>query len=180
MYILNLQDAVILLGIDKVSKDIKYMSILTYNLWYDKYYQYNLDKFPNWTYLYKLFMSIANNTNTSTYYNCYVCIDNMNIIGFISLNYNDFDIFANDMDNIYSLWLTDLFVWPEYRNQGVSTLLINHVINIAENINTELYLACEDTLLNYYKKYAFTIIDTSNMNYNIRNENWNFMMKCSR
>jgi hypothetical protein len=34
MYILNLQDAVILLGLDKVSKDIKYMSILTYNLWY--------------------------------------------------------------------------------------------------------------------------------------------------
>ena len=65
MYILNLQDAVILLGIDKVSKDIKYMSILTYNLWYDKYYKYNLDKFPNWTYLYNLFMSIANNKNTS-------------------------------------------------------------------------------------------------------------------
>jgi GNAT superfamily N-acetyltransferase len=138
MYILNLQDALILLGMDKFTKDIKYMSILTYNLWYDKYYKYNLDKFPNWTYLYNLFMSIANNKNTSTYYNCYVCIDNMNIIGFISLNYNDFDIFVNDMDNKYSLWLTDLFVWPEYRNQGVSTLLINHVINIAENINTEL------------------------------------------
>jgi GNAT superfamily N-acetyltransferase len=84
------------------------------------------------------------------------------------------------MDNMYSLWLTDLFVWPEYRNKGVSTLLINHVINISENINTELYLACEDTLLNYYKKYGFTIIDTSNIKYNIQNENWNFMMKCSR
>jgi GNAT superfamily N-acetyltransferase len=157
------------------------MSILTYNLWYDKYYKYNLDKYPSWTNLYKLFMSIANNTHNNdidnTYYNCYVYIDNNNIVGFISLNYNDFDIFESDIDNINSLWLTDLFVWPNYRNRGISTLLINHVINIAEDKNIDLYLACEDALIHYYNKYGFCIIDTNNSKYNIKNTNWNFMMK---
>lgn len=178
MNIVNLQDALVLLDIHKFSNDIKYMSKVTYKLWYDKYYKYNLDKYPDWTYLYNVFMSIANNANTTTtYYNCYVCVHNNNIIGFISLNYNDFNIFTDDSYNIFSLWLTDLFVWPEYRNQKISTLLINHVINICNHINTDIYLACEDNLINYYNKYGFSIIDTSNIKYNIKNTNWNFMMK---
>jgi ribosomal protein S18 acetylase RimI-like enzyme len=177
MKILDLHNALILLGMNKFLTDIKYMSEVTYNLWYDKYYKYNLDKYPDWTCLYNLFMSIANHTNDSSYYNCYVYIQNDNIVGFISLNYNDFNIFVEDLDNINSLWLTDLFVWPEYRNKGISSRLIDHVINIAVKLDTKLYLACDNSLINYYKKYGFSIIDINDSKYNILNQNWNFMTK---
>jgi hypothetical protein len=97
-------------------------------------------------------MSIAKDTNESTYYNCYVAIRDEHIIGFISLNYNDFDIFVNDQMNKKTLWLTDLYVWEYWRGKGISSILIKHVKNI-DNIKTNLFLACEDALIEYYKKH---------------------------
>ncbi len=179
MIVLNLQEALNILGEDKFSNDIKYMAEFTYNLWFNKYYSHFLDKFPTWIDLYNLFMSIAKNLklDNNTYYNCYVAINNNNIVGFIGLNYNDFDIFIDDNKNNTTLWLSDLFVWPEYRGQNISSMLINHVKNIANNKNTELYLACEDYLIKYYNKFGFNKIN-KNINKDIYNNKyleWNFM-----
>lgn len=177
MIVLTLQEALKVLGETILSEDIKYMSEVTYKLWYEKYYKHNLDKFPTWKYLYDLFMSIAKDTNDSTYYNCYVAIRDEHIIGFISLNYNDFDIFVNDQMNKKTLWLTDLYVWEYWRGKGISSILIEHVKNIG-NIKTNLFLACEDALVEYYKKHGFNNINKEDNIYNIKNNKynkWNFM-----
>jgi GNAT superfamily N-acetyltransferase len=178
MIVLSLQEALNALGETRLIEDLKYMSEVTYKLWYEKYYRHNLDKFPTWNNLYHLFMNIAKETNESTYYNCYVSIRDNHIIGFISLNYNDFDIFVNDQMNKNTLWLTDLYVWKDFRGKGISSILIEHVKNIANNKKIDLYLACEDSLVEYYAKYEFKKVDNYNKIYNIKNNKynkWNFM-----
>ncbi len=123
-------------------------------------------------------MSIAKDKNDSTYYNGYVALRDEHIIGFISLNYNDFDIFLNEEDNKNTLWLTDLFVWKDWRGKGISSTLIEHVKKIGINKKTRLYLACEDSLVEYYKKYGFNTINKEDKIYNIKNNKynkWNFM-----
>jgi GNAT superfamily N-acetyltransferase len=175
MLIFTLQEALQLIGENNLSEDLKYMSKVTYELWYEKYYRYNLDKFPTWNKLYDLFMNIVKDTNDSTYYNCYVALRDEHIIGFISLNYNDFDIFLNEEDNKKTLWLTDLYVWKDWRGKGISSILIDHVKKIANNKKIDLYLACEDSLVEYYKKYGFNKVNKEDKIYNIKNNNWNFM-----
>ncbi len=178
MIILTLQEALNSLGEIRLREDLEYMSEVTYKLWYEKYYRHNLDKFPKWNNLFNLFMSIAKDTNESTYYNCYVALRDEHIIGFISLNYNDFDIFLNEEDNKKTLWLTDLYVWKDWRGKRISSTLIEHVKKIAQNKNINLYLACEDSLVEYYKKYGFNKVNKENKIYNIKNNkynNWNFM-----
>jgi GNAT superfamily N-acetyltransferase len=178
MIVLTLQEALKVLGETRLIEDLKYMSVVTYKLWYEKYYRHNLDKFPTWNNLYDLFMNIAKETNESTYYNCYVSIRDEHIIGFISLNYNDFDIFVNDQMNKNTLWLTDLYVWKDLRGKGISTTMIEYVIKIAQNKKTNLYLACEDALVEYYKKHGFNNINKEDNIYNIKNNKynkWNFM-----
>lgn len=178
MIVLTLQEALKGLGEIRLSEDLKYMSEVTYKLWYDKYYKHNLDKFPTYNDLFNLFMSIAKDTNDSTYFNCYVAIRDEHVIGFISLNYNDFDIFVNDQMNKKTLWLTDLYVWKDWRGKRISTTLIEHVIKIANNKKINLYLACEDSLVEYYKKHRFNKVDKDNKIYNIINNKynkWNFM-----
>ena len=178
MIVLTLQEALNTLGEIRLIEDLKYMSEVTYKLWYEKYYKYNLDKFPTYIDLFNLFMSIAKDTNNSTYYDCYVAIRDDHLIGFISLNYNDFDIFINEQTNKETLWLTDLYVWKDWRGKGISTILIEHLKKIANNKKIDLYLACEDSLVDYYKKHGFTKVDEDNKIYNIQNNKynkWNFM-----
>ena len=178
MIILTLQEALRALGEIRLREDLEYMSEVTYKLWYEKYYRHNLDKFPTWNNLFNLFMNIAKDKNESTYYNCYVALRDEHIIGFISLNYNDFDIFLNEEDNKKTLWLTDLYVWKDWRGKRISSILIDHVKKIANNKKIDLYLACEDSLVEYYKKFGFNIINKEDKIYNIKYKkynNWNFM-----
>ena len=53
-----------------------------------------------------------------------------------------------------------------------------HLKKIANNKKIDLYLACEDSLVDYYKKHGFTKVDEDNKIYNIKDNKynkWNFM-----
>ena len=58
-----------------------------------------------------------------------------------------------------TLWLTDLFIWPYYRSKGYSNILLNHVKKISKEMNKEIYIACEEKLINYYLNKDWKIIN---------------------
>ena len=159
MCIIPIQDAHKLLDNIVFAKDLEYMCFETYNLWYQDYYSYNLNTFPNWQSLYNTFIDISLRKDKSSYFNCYIAIEDNHIIGFISLNFNDFSIYDDDKMNESSLWLTDLFIWPKHRNKGVGKMLIKYVARLAEKMDVPLYLACHQDMINYYTKLGWNLLD---------------------
>jgi GNAT superfamily N-acetyltransferase len=174
MQILTIQDAHKILGDDIFGKDLEYMCFETYNLWYNDYYSHNLDTFPNWQALYNTFMDISLYLKRHTYFNCYVAIDDNHMVGFISLNFNDFSIYENDYTNESSLWLTDLFVWPQYRNKGIGKLLVNYVARFGKKMDITLHLACSTDMISYYRKLGWDILTTIELS---DKRHWTYMIK---
>ena len=175
MKIVTIQDGHKLLGDYVFGKDIEYMCYETYNLWYENYYSKHLDKFPNWQTLYNTFIDISNFIKRFDYFNCYVAIEDNHVIGFISLNFNDFTIYNNKKINDSSLWLTDLFVWKQYRNKGVAKLLVKYVYQITQQMDIQLHLACNYDMINFYTNLGWKIIYPENDNEN-DNKYWTYMI----
>jgi GNAT superfamily N-acetyltransferase len=174
MKILSIQDAHKLLGDSVFGKDLEYMCFETYNLWYENYYSHNLDNFPNWQSLYNTFMDISIYIKRHTYFNCYVAVKDNHLVGFISLNFNDFSIYDDDKMNESSLWLTDLYIWPEYRSQGIGKLLVNYVSRLVEKMDIQLHLACSSDMISYYRNLGWNILYTKKSN---NDRNWTYMLK---
>ncbi len=173
MKVLTIQDAHKLLGDSIFGKDLEYMCFETYNLWYDHYYSNNLDTFPNWQSLYETFMDISLYKKRHTYFNCYVAIEDNHIVGFISLNFNDFSIYEDDNINESSLWLTDLFVWPQHRNRGIGKILVKYVSTLAKRMDIYLHLACSPDMISYYRKLGWTFLNTIKLS---NNREWTYMI----
>ena len=159
MIILKADKALNYLGYDIYSHCIKYMADQLFEL-YETYYTSQQDKYPSSTSLFNFYMNIAKSQNN----NDYVVIKDNKIIGYCNMNYNDFKIC--DFNNINLLWLSDIYVWPEYRSKGIATEIIN---KIKTEINEDIYLSCKDDMIKYYEKRGFTML-----NKKILNE-WNIM-----
>ena len=72
-------------------------------------------------------------------------------IGSVSLLDDDFPEIARDR-----VWITELYVLPEYRNKGVAKLLIQKALDTAKNCGLqEVYLSCLENLVCYYEKLGF-------------------------
>ena len=75
-------------------------------------------------------------------------------IAFDDVLYGSAAIVANDMDNRPELspWLASVFVYPEYRNRGIGSALVRHVMQQAHKNNIEkLYLYTPDREAFYHK-----------------------------
>ena len=74
-------------------------------------------------------------------------IDNK-IVGIISLSIND------DIDiKLQEIWVCNVFVVKEYRNQGIGLYLLKHIEEYAISKNIKkLKLWCENNLINFYSK----------------------------
>jgi GNAT superfamily N-acetyltransferase len=170
MIILHAYDALKQLGYETYSKDIEYMCKQTYELWYETYYKPQKDKYPSWETLYDIYMKLANNIETHKYIHGFVAIENNHIVGYCSMNYNDF-IIKDSSKNIYTLWLSDVFVWPEYRSQGIAKNLIEIVKKTAIEMGEQIYLACEDELIKFYENKEWKLIKSEKKLFNY----WNMM-----
>jgi N-acetylglutamate synthase-like GNAT family acetyltransferase len=73
-------------------------------------------------------------------------------------------IVENDMDNWPDLspWLASVFVIPDYRNQGIGSALVRHVMQQAQQSNIDkLYLYTPDREA-FYQKLGWRRINTEN------------------
>ena len=174
MIVVTLEETLKMLGNEIFTEYINYMCQETYNLWFDKYYSKHLDLYPDYKSLAQVYLNLAKNIKTNNYYQGYILLNNDNkVIGYVSINYNDFDIFNDDRDK-QTLWLTDLFIWPDHRSKGNSNILINHLKKISKEMNTDIYIACEEKLINYYLNKDWKIIN--NIPNKLLNNIWTIMI----
>ena len=63
-------------------------------------------------------------------------------------------IFNKENDNCLTIY--GIYIFPEYRNKGVGKLLIQAALDSAKDCKLkEVYLACFEDLIFYYKKLNF-------------------------
>ena len=80
-----------------------------------------------------------------------VAVDDNKYVGNVSLINDDFPEIAKDR-----VWITELYVEPEYRNKGIAKLLIKKALDTAKNCKLqEVYLSCLENLVCYYEKLGF-------------------------
>ena len=152
MKVITTNEAIEKIGIERFSSDIAYMSKETYNLWYENYYSYNLDEFPNWQKLHEYNMNKCTNIDSS-----FVIVHDNHLIGYIIFE----ELLTN---NNKELWMNDLFVWPEWRSKGIATMLIKHVIDITKTMCKKIYLSCEKKLINFYLNKGWKPIKINTLN----------------
>jgi GNAT superfamily N-acetyltransferase len=71
--------------------------------------------------------------------------------------YNDYLLDENS-NKFDTLWLSDVFVYPEYRSKGVAKTLINMAKSNGLYIESKLYLCCETHLIKFYENQGFELI----------------------
>lgn len=83
----------------------------------------------------------------------FIAVQNQDCAGTVSL-------FENDLKTQWALtpWLASLYVFPQYRNQGVARELIQHALNKAEEMGYgAVFLRTEQTA-EYYKKMGWKFV----------------------
>ncbi len=85
----------------------------------------------------------------------YIALENENLIGSIALSPADLD----DTDTHVNLtpWLSYVYILSEYRNKGISSLMIKWFLE-KEKIRP-MYLWCKPYLETFYKKFGAEIIE---------------------
>ena len=171
MIIVEAHEAYLMLGHDKYASYIKFMSQQTYNLWFDTYYKPQLDKYPTWEVLYNIYMNLAQGNSTYKYIKGFVAIESNQNVGYCSMNYNNFITNSTmNSQNNYTLWLSDVYVWEEFRGKCIAKSLIDKVKKITLEMKEEIYLACEDELIKFYSNQGWSLVETYKL-YNY----WNIM-----
>lgn len=95
----------------------------------------------------------------------FIALDKQNILmGFGSLEYNDG--IKNEKYVKSKPWLTDLYIIPEYRNRGIGTAIIKHIISYAKHIGyNELFLwTNHEYLIDYYKNRGIEFLESIDEN----------------
>ena len=89
-----------------------------------------------------------------TFYIAYQYIDNKKVlIG--SIAFVDCDLYTHKH---IKNWIGYVYVYPEFRKQGISSRLLNFIIDKYKNITLTLW--CEHRLKGVYEKHGFKIIET--------------------
>lgn len=89
-----------------------------------------------------------------TYYIMFDIIDNKKVlIGSIALV--DCDLYTHKH---IKNWIGYVYVFPEFRKQGVSSRLLNFIVDKYKDITLTLW--CEHRLKGVYEKHKFNIIET--------------------
>jgi hypothetical protein len=170
--ILTAREAINEIGLAQFLSDIDIMSKETYNLWFKDYYLQHLEDFPSYKTLSEYHLDFAMDNKKSKFYKNFVksfCIinddnnnnDNNNnkIIGLINITINDgFDIYKEEEKNKKSYWMTDLFIFPEWRCKGIGSLLINYAMDYSKKNLPNLHLACYENLIAFYEKKGWIIL----------------------
>ena len=166
MKILTAREAINEIGFTQFSSDIDIMSKETYDMWFKDYYSKHLEDFPNYKTLYEYHLDFATNNKKSKFNTIFVesfCIindDNNKLIGLINITINDgFDIYKEEEKNKQSYWMTDLFIFPEWRCKGIGSLLINYVMEYAKQKLPNLHLACYENLISFYEKKGWIVLN---------------------
>ena len=164
---LTLNDAVNLIGIEEYTKQIKWMcKVMFEEVWWNSYFKYNLDVYPSYISLFDITMKLTNDKNNDGLTDksleghiqgIVAVLDKTKIIGYINILYNESDIPNIQIDED-TIWISDLFIWPEFRNKGIAKKLFIEIINWINKTKTiqnkpdYLYLCCESHLVDFYKK----------------------------
>jgi len=82
---------------------------------------------------------------------CLACFEDNEIVGFL-----DFSVIYNKIE------INDIFVNEQYRNLGIASKLLEHMINSVEEIeNITLEVRVDNEIaIKLYKKFGFEIIGT--------------------
>ena len=128
--------------IDKISE-------VNFNTWID-FYQDNKYEDITCVQEYKEDL-IENYMNSNKIPIMIVAVDDDKYVGNVSLIDDDFPEIARDR-----VWITELYVLPEYRNKGIAKILIKKALDTAKNCELqEVYLSCLENLVCYYEKLGF-------------------------
>jgi GNAT superfamily N-acetyltransferase len=192
---LDLATAANLLGREEYNRQIAWMCRETYQIWWDTYFKHNQEEYPSWQTLYDLDMALTDQPADTPrdqlvngHIKCFVAVaDRSRIIGYINLIYNEAT--PEELQTLTippplgqdTIWASDLFVWPEYRSQGVALKLmyvcvgwlqqeylpkINLDLDTQQLENTNscseyLYLCCENHLVELYAKKGCELISSA-------------------
>jgi GNAT superfamily N-acetyltransferase len=192
---LDLATAANLLGREEYNRQIAWMCRETYQIWWDTYFKHNQEEYPSWQTLYDLDMALTDqlaNTPRNKLVNGHIkgfvaVADRSQIIGYINLIYNEAT--PEELQTLIippplgqdTIWASDLFVWPEYRSQGVALKLMYRCVEwlqqeyLAKNKidldtqqlgntnshNEYLYLCCENHLVELYAKKGCELISSA-------------------
>jgi GNAT superfamily N-acetyltransferase len=188
---LDLAQAANLLGREEYNRQIAWMCQETYQIWWDTYFKHNQDEYPTWHALFDLNMSLTYQSDNTPreqlvkdHIKGFVAVaDKIKIIGYINLIYNEAT--PEELQTLTipppvqdTIWVSDLFVWPEYRNQGYANKLFdisiewlqreylpkikqNKQIQDTQTSQEYLYLCCENHLVGLYVKKGCELISSA-------------------
>jgi GNAT superfamily N-acetyltransferase len=79
------------------------------------------------------------------------------------------------LDNNNSLFLSDLYIKPEFRGQGIGTKIMTDIIKFADGLNLPIVLIPEPDednmtqkqLITFYKKFGFVVNSGRKMDYSL-------------
>lgn len=127
---LDLASAAQLIGREEYNRQIAWMCQQTYKLWWDTYFKHNQLEFPTWQTLYDLDMALTDQPPETPreklvngHLKGFVAVaGKKQIVGYINLIYNEAT--ADELQTLTvpipagydTIWASDLFVWPEFRN----------------------------------------------------------------
>ena len=87
--------------------------------------------------------------------------DDLDMIGFGVLEYNDAVKSDTLLNNPKMIWLTSLYIKPEYRKQRIGTVFIDYLCNKIKylyNFNNLLIWTNKEDVINFYLKNSFNLI----------------------
>ena len=174
MSIITSQEALKEIGLAAFASSIEYMCKETFNFWYESYYKDHTNLYPSWKTLFQIYMNIATGYSGGKYTHGFCAIHNGTIIGYVSFNHADFNIYTDTEKDDNALWMTDVFVWPEWRSKGIASKMVEHAFRVAEEMNEPLHLACEKHLIGFYVKKGWKLLHTP---YTNLTDHWTVMVR---
>ncbi|WP_088071952.1 GNAT family N-acetyltransferase [Gottfriedia luciferensis] len=105
-----------------------------------------------------------NNGFWTNKYICYSYIKDDSVIANASIN--TMKVIINDQE-YKAIQVGTVMTHPDYRNQGLSAKLMNHIIEKYESEYDFLYLFANKTVMDFYPKFGFTKVEESSYYMNV-------------